>query len=277
MTTYDQIRLITLDLDGTLLHEDKTISEYTLQILESLIRRGLILVPASGRNLTSMEQNILKVPGISYAICANGAVVYRLPTEEIIYQAAIPLGDALTTIDFLSQYPICYYVHTSQGVVRSAGWNRPGFQKRFPFIRFQENIMPDVADYLRRQSTHEDFSILKIGFFVLEDSLFEELLKKGSPSPQLPFTQTGDGIIEMNSVQASKGIALASLCRRLNIPFQHTLAIGDSQNDLSMLRQAGVSVAMGNALESVRATAGYQTCTNDEDGAAKFLEKFFHL
>ncbi len=281
MTTYDQIRLIALDLDGTLLHEDKSISEYTLQILEALTRRGLTLVPTSGRNLAGMEQNVLKVPGISYAICSNGAVVYRLsaknPAQDIVYQADISLEDALCTIEFLNRYPVCYYAHTSQGTIRSEGFDRPGFQEKFPFIRFHENTVSNMAEYMTQQCASGNFSIVKLGFFVLEDALFEEFLKKGSPSPNLSFTQTGNGIIEMNSIHASKGIALAALCRKLDIPLQYTLAIGDSQNDLSMLRQAGTSAAMGNALESVRAAADYQTGTNDEDGAARFLETFFQL
>ena len=112
---------------------------------------------------------------------------------------------------------------------------------------------------------------------MLDDVLFQDLLKKGSPTPSLSFLQTGDGIIELNSIHASKGTGLTALCRQLSIPMEQTLAIGDSQNDLSMLRAAGVSVAMGNALEAVRSVTDYQTVTNEEDGAARFLERFFQL
>jgi len=277
MITYDQIRLIALDLDGTLLHEDKSISEYTLHTLEALVRRGLILLPDSGRDLGGMEDNILKVPGISYAACSNGAIVYRLPSRKILYESAISVEDALTAINCLEQYPVSYYAHTTQGTIRSHNWNQPGFQEKFPFIRSQKQTVSDMAEYLMQKASDKNFSVLKLGFYVLEDALFAELLKKGSSSPSLSFTQTGDGTIEINSVHASKGTALAALCRKLGISPSHTLAIGDSGNDLSMLRQAGVSVAMGNALDDVRAIADYVAGRNDEDGAAGFLHQFFHL
>ena len=101
------------------------------------------------------------------------------------------------------------------------------------------------------------------------------MLREGSPLPSMKLMRTGECNIEINSVHASKGNALKSLCARLDIPMSSVLAIGDNQNDIEMLRFAGVSVAMGNAKEDVKSAARFVTGSNEEDGAAEFLERYF--
>ena len=133
------IRLAALDLDGTLLHEDKTISDHTLSVLEKLTKDGILVVPATGRNLEGLRDNILRVPNISYAVCSNGAQVFRLSDQKLLYEAAIPLEDAVSVIRYLQTFPTFIYVHTEKGTFRSGNWRDTNLKKRFPFIRFEEN------------------------------------------------------------------------------------------------------------------------------------------
>ena len=92
---------------------------------------------------------------------------------------------------------------------------------------------------------------MKMGAHVLKDGLAQELLEKGSPIPGIVFLRTGDGIIELNSIHASKGNALCTLCKKLGISMENVLAIGDNENDISMLQAAGISAAMENAEDDV--------------------------
>ncbi|MBS6956638.1 MAG: HAD hydrolase family protein [Enterocloster asparagiformis] len=96
-------------------------------------------------------------------------------------------------------------------------------------------------------------------------------------SPVLLDLRTGECSIEINSVSASKGNALQPLCTRLDIPMSSVLAMGDNQNDIEMLRLAGVSVAMGSAQDDVKSAALHIAGTNEEDGAAAFPEEYFGL
>ena len=269
----NDIKLIALDLDGTLLHGDKHISPETLEVIQTLADRGLAIVPATGRNLQGIRENILQVQPVRYAICSNGANILDLDSGELLFSFPIPTQEAVNAVTYLQRFPTVIYLHTDQGTIRSKNWNNSGLAERFPFIQFHENNVPDLAEYIRSN----DVKIWKIGVFVLDDHIFEQLLSWGSPSPQIVLNRTGECNIELNCAEASKGNGLKNLCAMLGLSLEETLAIGDNQNDLDILGCAGVSVAMGNAGEDVKAAADYVTGTNDEDGAAAFLREFFAL
>ena len=273
MNSPGNIRLAALDLDGTLLHDDKHISEYTLHTIKKLTDTGIIVVPTSGRNVSGMTKNILQVSSVRYAVCSNGAIVCDTKTGEIIHEAFISPDKALEMICYLETFPVVLYAHTNQGIIRSSRNISRQFEEKFSFIDFKSNTVPDLKQHL----CIRPFKIFKLGVFAVEDSIFSELLRRGSCLPEISLMRTGDGIIELNSVHASKANGLAALCRHLDIPMSGVLAIGDNQNDISMLRQAGVSVAMGNAEEDVKEAAEYIAGTNEEDGAAKFLEEYFKI
>ena len=194
------IRLAALDLDGTLLHEDKTISAYTLSVIQRLMKKGLFIVPATGRNLSGLKDNILKVPDIPYAVCSNGAQVFRLCDRKVLYEAAIPMDEALDVIRYLGGYPTCLYVHMDQGTWRSASWRDPNLKKRFPFIRQKEQNIVNLEEFLLKTR----YQVIKIGAFVLDDGAFVKLTEKGSPVPSVTQFRTGEGILELNAFTASK-------------------------------------------------------------------------
>ena len=244
------IRLVAVDMDGTLLHDDKSISDYTLDVLRRIVKKGVILVPASGRPIGGMKEAVLNnVDGIQYAICSNGAMLMDVPEEKSICETGIP---------------------TDKGTFRAEGWEKTGLSEKYPYIRFSEGNVKDLGAFLRTSGV----KVMKMGAFVLKDGLAQELLEKGSPIPGIVFLRTGDGIIELNSVDASKGNALCTLCKKLGISMENVLAIGDNENDISMLQAAGISVAMENAEDDVKQAAKFVAGHNEEDGAAHFLEEW---
>lgn len=273
MSKNPTIPLIALDLDGTLLHNDKQISEYTQSVLKKLSDLGHILVPTTGRNLSAIPEPVLRISGVRHAICSNGANLYEVPSRKLLHDTVIPAESVLELLEYLGQFPLFLYLHTSEGTIRSTGWRESGLAARFPFLNFEENNVPDLADYVM---THP-VKVWKIGVFTLDAGTFTLLLENGSPCPAVSMLRTGDCNIELNSIYASKGNGLAALCDILHIPVTDVLAIGDNQNDISMLQLAGISVAMGNAEADVKAVADYIAKTNEEDGAAQFLAHYFNL
>ena len=196
------IRLAAVDMDGTLLHDDKSISDYTLDVLRRIVKKGVILVPASGRPIGGMKEAVLNnVDGIQYAICSNGAMLMDVPEEKSICETGIPTEKAVEAIAYLEQFPVAVYVHTDKGTFRAEGWEKTGLSEKYPYIRFSEGNVKDLGAFLRTSGV----KVMKMGAFVLKDGLAQELLEKGSPIPGIVFLRTGDGIIELNSVDASKG------------------------------------------------------------------------
>lgn len=265
------ICLVAVDMDGTLLHDDKSISEYTLNVLRKIVEKGVVLVPASGRPLEGMKAAVLNnVKGIKYAICSNGAMLMDVQEEKSICEAGISVEKAIEALKYIEQFPTAVYAHTDKGTFREIGWEKTGLSEKYPYIKFSEGNVEDLGTFLKTSGV----KVMKMGAFALKDGLAEELLAKGSPIPGIVFLRTGDGIIELNSTNASKGNALCTLCEKLGINMENVLAIGDNENDISMLQAAGISAAMGNAEDDVKQAAKFVAGHNEEDGAARFLAEW---
>ena len=265
------IYLVAVDMDGTLLHNDKSISDYTINVLRKIVEKGILLVPASGRPLNGMKAAVLNnVKGIKYAICSNGAMLMDVQKEKSISETGIPIEKALEALTYLEQFPVAVYVHTDRGTFRAEGWEKTGLSEKYPYIRFSEGNVKNLREFLRTSRVN----VMKMGAYVLTDNLAQKLLEKGSPIPGIAFLRTGDGIIEVNSTNASKGNALYILCEKLGIQLENVLAIGDNENDISMLQAAGISAAMRNAEDDVKQAAKFVAGNNEEDGAAHFLEEW---
>ena len=265
------IYLVAVDMDGTLLHNDKSISDYTINVLRKIVEKGILLVPASGRPLNGMKAAVLNnVKGIKYAICSNGAMLMDVQKEKSISETGIPIEKALEALTYLEQFPVAVYVHTDRGTFRAEGWEKTGLSEKYPYIRFSEGTVKNLGEFLRTSGVN----VMKMGAYILTDELAQKLLEKGSPIPGIAFLRSGDGIIELNSTNASKGNALCILCEKLGIQLENVLAIGDNENDISMLQAAGISAAMGNAEDDVKQAAKFVAGNNEEDGAAHFLEEW---
>ena len=265
------IYLVAVDMDGTLLHNDKSISDYTINVLRKIVEKGILLVPASGRPLNGMKAAVLNnVKGIKYAICSNGAMLMDVQKEKSISETGIPTEKALEALTYLEQFPVAVYVHTDRGTFRAEGWEKTGLSEKYPYIRFSEGNVKNLGEFLRTSGVN----VMKMGAFALTDELAQKLLEKGSPIPGIAFLRTGDGIIELNSTNASKGNSLYILCEKLGIQLENVLAIGDNENDISMLQAAGISAAMENAEDDVKQAAKFVAGNNEEDGAAHFLEEW---
>ena len=147
----------------------------------------------------------------------------------------------MEAIAYLEQFPVAVYAHTDKGTFRAEGWEKTGLSEKYPYIRFSEGNVKDLGAFLRTSGVKSDEN----GCFCLKKmDWHRNFWKKGSPIPGIVFLRTGDGIIELNSVDASKGNALCTLCKKLGISMENVLAIGDNENDISMLQAAGISVAM---------------------------------
>ncbi len=283
------IRLIITDLDETLLRKDKTFSAYSRDVLERLIKKGYLVVPASGRDLKRMGENILTMPEIRYAVTLNGAQVYDLSAAVPRRVGEFPLSEeeAVLSLDWMRPYSNILEMDTDQGLLREVTVVQPGchealtgeflngetaerfIRKRYFFINFDVPEYPDLSEYIRKEHP----IVWKVSGFYADRQQFETILKKEFPDENVNFCASDDLLTETSSAHASKGSGLRRLLDVLGIPKEAVLAFGDNGNDIDMFRTAGVSVAVGNALPEVQKEADFVCGTNDEDGVAAFLEE----
>lgn len=270
----NRISLIALDMDGTLLKDNKDFTDYTRRVLQTLADQGLVIVPATGRGPDGLTDNILTVHPVPYGICSNGALIMDLSHHRVLKSCPLEKEQVLPVLEYLKTLPAYFYIHTNRGTFRQSMLERQWLFQHYPFLNFpSDSFCSDLSLVLM----DPDIVPIKIGVFVPDQKILNHLLSHPMPSSDLRAVRTGSENIEINSARISKGAALAWLCEYLNIPLSQTLAIGDSQNDLEMLQAAGVSAAMENGLDEVKKKADYLCRSNQTEGAARFLAEYFGL
>ena len=270
-----KFKLIAFDLDGTILHDDKSLSAATLHALDAAAEAGALIVPATGRIYGGVPEALRLRSFARYFITINGAQIYDALRGEVLARAEIPNELALRLMDYMAGLDVLFDCYKDDwGYVSGELYARAdeyitdtGILALFQRTR---SCVPDLREYLREsggsiQKAQMHFRNLRERKRQLE--LLPQLFPEIAVSTSVPTN------IELNIRAANKGEALAVLCEKLGVPLEQTLAFGDGTNDLSLLRTAGLGVAMGNAEFLVKAAADTVCDDNNRDGAAKFIEK----
>ncbi len=272
------LRLIAFDLDGTLLRSDKSISPRTMHALHAAQERGVLLVPATGRLYRSLPEALLDEQLSRYFILVNGAQVYDAQEDKTLLTEELPPELALPMLQFLK----------TRNVVRGVYIDGLGHMSLSDYEEIDDvAATPATSALLRRsycptddleQFTASAHSVQKIIAFFHDPSEKQPVLREIAANfPGYAVSSSLGNNIEINAKYATKGNALRFLCRQLGIYPAQCMAFGDGTNDYSMLRAAGLGVAMGNASEEVQSCADEVTQTNDEDGVAQMIERVLGL
>ncbi|MGM0752892.1 MAG: HAD family hydrolase [Bacillota bacterium] len=281
------ITCIATDMDGTLLNENQEISEANKQAILDAQQRGVEVIVATGRSYEEARY-VIKEAGISCdIICANGAEV-RNQNGEIVYQAGIESVRAKEIAAALNQIGIYFEIYTDQGtytenyemgielivdIFTTANPNVSEQQVRQAAKeRFEKGHIKLVDDY---GILFEDSSQLVYKFLVFsfDEKQLTEANEKLHEIAGIAISSSGKENIEVNSLEAQKGVALEKLLNDKGLSVKHAMAMGDNLNDLSMMKVVGRPVAMGNALDQVKEFCPYSTATNREDGVAKAIQE----
>lgn len=269
--------IIALDLDGTLLNVQKELTPRTRTALSAAAAKGHQIVPATGRALRAIPEEILSLPFVRYVISINGASVSDEETGELIYRADIPQETALALMEFAKQYDCmydCYWQDT--------GWSNRRFLER---VRYYNHFDEEVVKLIlrSRQPVDDLESLIREQADAVQkvQLCFRDLDEREAARaaireqfPDIVATSSFQNNLELNWKTADKGRGLMVLAEHLGVSAADTVAFGDSSNDLSMLCAAGTGVAMGNASVEVKAACDAVTAPNTDDGVAQYLEKY---
>ena len=270
------IKMILLDLDGTLLNSGKQLSSGNRAALEQAAARGVHIVPSTGRFYAGMPQVVRELPFVRYVVTINGAQVYDAAEDRVLRRAEIPAADADRLFQRMEELPVLYDCFID-------GWgcmDRRHYEQveRFvtdPVVRRLILELRRPVDDLRGWVQRTGVSVQKTQMFFRDTAYRDrEMARFIQDFPDMSVTSSVPFNIEINARNASKGEGLRFLCRHLGIAPEESMACGDGSNDLSMLQAAGVGVAMANADPLLLAAAKYVTDTNDNDGVAKAVERF---
>lgn len=270
-----EIRLIALDMDGTVLRTDKTVSERTMRALRSAAGRGIAVVPATGRIAKMVPEPVASVPGVRYAITSNGAAVADLKEKSFLYTNLMSREASDRLLRMLE--PCGLLVEAYCGGISYSDVHR--------MEMFQHYSVPQIIyDYVMKSQifvenlsefiASREYRLEKVNVPYVPDSMQEPLREQVLSAGGYSVVSSSIDNLEVNKAGVSKGDGLARLCERLGISPSEVLACGDGDNDFEMIRFAGVGVAMENSIPALKEAADFVTDTNDRDGVAKAVEKF---
>lgn len=270
----DKVKLIACDMDGTLLNSKSQISQRTLQSLNKASENGIEIVICTGRTSTEITKYTKQLKNAKYAICTNGAFIIDLKSNKRIFEDQLPLKEALKIIELTKNYDVSLEFFNENGA----------FLEKYAFDNLKEYHLEKFTDLLHATCTPiENLKeyIVKLGASVDKINIFckntdekDKIINICKDNLNAKVTFSLEYNAEINSPTASKGNALKNLCKQLNIKSSEVIAFGDSSNDISMLKFAKYSFAMGNSIDEVKKIAFKTVATNDEDGIVIGLEMF---
>lgn len=268
------IRLIGLDLDGTVLNSRKQITPRTRRAIELACAAGVAVVPATGRLKTGIPQELLSIPGVRYAVTANGAAVLDLHTSGSVFSGCLTREEAMWQYCTAQQWDVLFDVYVGQVIAT----------ERACFARLTEFAPTDMAEYFMKtrtcvESLHDFISagtqpMEKVTMLFRDMNEREMAWRVLDDGGRFLVTSSLANNLEVNAKGIDKAAGLLALARHLGLCADEMMVCGDSSNDIAMLKAAGLAVVMQNAAPEIQKLADYVTDSNDEDGVAKAIERF---
>lgn len=258
------IDTIVTDLDDTLLRDDWTISEYTMNVLKRCMEKGIKVIPASGRMVASMRPIVTKLDtGLPY-ISSNGAELINADhtiMDSIVFdvETAKEICSFLMEQNFYVQYYVGDYFYYAEECEASRRYKQSTGMQGKAIGNLLEHLTTPLPKILSVSDPSEVDRVLPL--------ICEHFADRAS------FTVSKPYFIEAEPPFATKGDALIRLSKMMGFDLANVAAFGDSLNDISMLAVAGCSVAVGNARDEVKQMADYTCLSNEEDGLAHFIEE----
>ena len=273
-----KVRMIAFDLDGTLLTTDKRLTDETRRTLEQAAKRGILLVPATGRPLTGMPAEVLGIAGVRYAITANGARVVSAEDGKILREKLISVEKARKVLDIYGEYDTLREIYyDGQGYMEARQMEQldhyvpdPNMAK---YMRNTRKCVPDLMEKFRQENRAMD----KVQAVFACAGEKEQAFRRIREMKGVEATGALSYNIEVTAGGINKGEALLWLAGELGIDREKILAFGDGANDADMIRAAGIGAAMEVSVPEVRAAADILAGSNDEDGVARAIQRYIDL
>lgn len=260
------IRLLALDLDGTILIDLHIITPRTQAAIRAAVAQGVHVALATGR-VYDVTHKFVELLGLTTpTICSQGAMIYNGWTGQVIHHIDMPVPLAEKLIDLARLHNLALNLNVNGQFYT---------EHLSPMTR--QVLVGSGATVLEIADLKEMLTVPALkGVIVLPAAELDAALAalQGGLGDELSVVRSSDVLIEIFAANVSKGHALAVLAHHLGVPRNEVMAIGDHDNDVEMLAWAGLSVAMGNASQPAKAAAKVIAPPISEDGAAWAIEEF---
>lgn len=275
MNDNTKIQLLAIDLDGTTLRNDASLSSNVKKALEYAIQQDIFVVPCTGRALGSLSPEVTAISGITYAVTSNGAAIENLSLGHRIYcnlldkETSLSIMDTVSSQDVMVEVFIQGKAYTEQRFLNHL--THYGTSENYiPYVLSTRNPVNDIRSLIEQSPQNIENINLKTADRALRERLWNQLALMQTVS----ITASSSMNIEVSAVNTGKAQAIAYLCEMLGITMNEVMAIGDSLNDVMLLQQAGLSLAMENGVDEVKQAADFIALSNEADGVAYAIKHF---
>ncbi len=265
--------MIAFDMDGTLLNRSNRISEKTEAAIREAADAGKAVVIATGRSITEVLPYREQFRGIRYAILESGAMLYDFDSEKTLKRVVFPQETVEKLVAVSLKEDILLQVMTEGKSLIEQGFadrlEAMGVAGLREFVEQCETVVPDIRKLMRGgEMTFEKINL----YHNSKEERLRSLERVREINAESAFSANAS--LEMSPPGVTKGSALRELAEMTGIPIEETIAVGDSGNDIAMLRAAGLAVAMGNADDELLEVADVTVATNEEDGCEEAIRRF---
>ena len=287
-------KLVFVDLDGTMLNQYGVVTPNTAQTIKQVIKQGADVIIASGRPMDSIKAIAKEIESKNFFIAGNGALIYDIQKDKIIYEKYMSKKKVLEIIKICEENSISYNVYTDKTILATAlKYNVLYYDKEN--LKKEDNkktrihIVKDMYEYVKHMKEERFIKITVCdeskavfrsimrklkqikGIEILEVShMSRKVIKQGTEEIPIEYYYT-----EISLANVDKWNAIEFLIKKLGIKAEEVIAIGDNFNDKKMIEKAGLGVAMGESRIDIKEAANEVTTSNEEEGVAKILQKYY--
>ena len=261
------IKIAFFDIDGTLTNSKQEITQKTIETLNKAYNKGIKIVLCSGRTNSYVCNYLKQLNGAKYSISSNGAEIYDYENKINLFE---------DKMDFLEvKYLWEYCENNKLSIVINTIGER--YANKYT-LRPDSKVFVDNIDFLEKENifqvviTDNNYSNMKVLEEKIKDLKNTNVINYSHD--YLKNKDNGNHWFDIVKTNVNKGNAIKYLLNKLNINSNDAICFGDSVNDIDMFNECGIKVAMGNALDDIKDIATYVTDTNDNDGIAKFFDKY---
>lgn len=238
-----EIKLIALDMDGTLLNNQQEVSKANREAINQAKDKGVQVIICTGRSIMTCHEYAKSLDLLSNLVTVNGGEIWD--QGKLLERNALQSEQVQWMWELSQLYGTKYWATSIDHVWRN---------------QMPHNIL-----------AHQ---WLKFGYEIEDTEIRQRILKQLKDKPFLETSNSSPVNIEINAAGINKAQAIMKVCERMNLSLDNVMAIGDSLNDILMIQKSGLGVAMGNAQEEVKHAADWVTITNQEDGVAEAIKQW---
>ena len=281
-------KLVAIDLDGTMLNNYGVVTENTQNTIKKIIAQGTEIIIASGRPIDSIKTIAKEIGSEKYFIAGNGAIIYDIEKDEIIYKKNMTKQKVLEVIKICEENSISYNVYTDKTILATALKHNVLYYHK-ENLKKEDNKKTNIS--IVKNMKEENFlkiticdenkivfnSIIKklkkiSDIEILEVShMSRKMIKQGTEDVPIEYYYT-----EISLADVDKWNAIEFLIKKLGIKQEEVIAIGDNINDKKMIENAGLGIAMKGSTTVVTDVANDIAPANYEDGVARILQKYYN-